>query len=109
MKPRLTRIFLAFLFLPLCAFASNSVVNMSHYDLVRADFVGMKNEGVVGVIHEATFPRLQRHWRYFERQTATSQAGRLWGAYHFGNGTDPMSRSEHFPGVVGSWPPPGSK
>src|SRR5882724_13246585 len=64
------RTFFALAFLPLCAFASNSVVNLSHYDLVRVDFVAMKSEGVVGVIHEATFPRLQRDWRYFERQAS---------------------------------------
>src|SRR5207245_11160189 len=109
MKPRLTRIFLAFLFLPLCAFASNSVVNMSHYDLVHADFVGMKNEGVVGVIHESTFPRLQRDWRYFERQTAASQAGLLWGAYHFGDGTNPISQADPFLAHVGSSHAPASE
>src|SRR5213596_2414826 len=106
MKPGLARIFFAFLFLPLCAFASNSVVNMSHYDLVHADFVGMKNEGVVGVIHESTFPRLQRDWRYFERQTAASQAGLLWGAYHFGDGTNPISQADHFLATVASSHPP---
>src|SRR5437763_860807 len=61
------------------AFASNSVVNLSHYDLMRVDFVAMKSEGVIGVIHEATFPRLQRDSRYFERQASASQAGRLGG------------------------------
>src|SRR5437660_8238450 len=96
------RILFALLFLPLCAFASNSVVNMSHYDLVRADFVAMRSEGVVGIIHEATFPRLQRDWRYFERQAAASQAGLLWGAYHYGDGTNPISQADHFLAVVGS-------
>ncbi len=95
--------------LPFSAFASNSVVNMSHYDLVHADFVGMKSEGVVGVIHESTFPRLQRDWRYFERQTAASQAGLLWGAYHFGDGTNPISQADHFLAVVCSSHPPISK
>src|SRR5438876_9017010 len=84
------------LLVPLSAFASNSVVNLSHYDLVRVDFVAMKSEGVVGVIHEATFPRLQRDWRYFERQATASQAGLLWGAYHFGDGTNPISQADHF-------------
>ena len=69
----LARIFFLLL-APLAAFASNSVVNLSHYDLMRVDFVAMKNEGVVGVIHEASFPRLQRDWRYGERQIAASQA-----------------------------------
>src|SRR5438552_10721308 len=96
------RILFALLFLPLAGVASNSVVNMSHYDLVRADFVAMKSEGVVGVIHEATFPRLQRDWRYSERQTTATQAGLLWGAYHFGDGTNPISQADHFLAVVGS-------
>src|SRR5438270_11314 len=100
------RIFFALSLFPLSAFASNSVVNMSHYDLVRADFVAMKSEGVVGVIHEATFPRLQRDWRYSERQAAASQAGLLWGAYHFGDGTNPISQADHFLAVVGSSHPP---
>src|SRR5437016_579790 len=67
-KSTTVRISIALLLVPLCAFASNSVVNLSHYDLIRVDFVAMKNEGVVGVIHEATFPRLQRDWRYRLRQ-----------------------------------------
>src|SRR5438477_12998542 len=96
------RILFALLFLPLAAVASNSVVNMSHYDLVRADFVAMKSEGVVGVIHEATFPRLQRDWRYSERQAAASQAGLLWGAYHFADGTNPIQQADHVLATVSS-------
>ena len=44
------RILPAFLLLPACALGANSVVNMSHYDLMRPDFAGMKKEGVAGVI-----------------------------------------------------------
>ena len=72
------RILLLSLLFPTCAFAANSVVNMSHYDLMRPDFAGMKKEGVAGVIHEATFPRLQRDTRYAERQRAAFEAGLLW-------------------------------
>ena len=64
------RVLLAFLLLPTCALGANSVVNMSHYDLMRPDFAGMAREGVAGVIHEATFPRLERDARYAERQRA---------------------------------------
>src|SRR2546423_519238 len=106
MKSSVARVVVALQLLAVTAFASNSVVNMSPYDLVRADFVGMKNEGVVGVIHEATFPRLQRDWRYSERQTAASQAGLLWGAYHFGDGTSPIRQADHFLAVVASPHPP---
>jgi len=100
------RFFVALLLFNASAFASNSVVNMSHYDLMRVDFVAMKNEGVVGLIHEASFPRLQRDWRYVERQAAATRAGLLWGAYHFGDGTNPIQQADHFLAVVGSSHPP---
>src|SRR5947209_16931721 len=80
MKFGLSRGLFALLLLPLSAFASNSVVNLSHYDLMRVDFVAMKSEGVVGVIHESTYPRLDRDSYYGARQTAATRAGLLWGA-----------------------------
>jgi lysozyme len=90
------RILLLTLLLPTCAIAANSVVNMSHYDLMRPDFPAMAREGVVGVIHEATFPRLQRDVKYAERQRAARDAGLLWGAYHFADATDPVRQADHF-------------
>jgi lysozyme len=93
---------LALLALPVCALGANSVVNMSHYDLMRPDFVGMANEGVAAVIHEATFPRLERDTRYSERQRAALEAGLLWGSYHYGDGTDPIRQADHFLDVVDS-------
>jgi lysozyme len=87
------------------ALASNSVVNMSHYDMVRPDFVKMKNEGIVGVIHEASFPPLNRDWKYAERQYAAINAGLLWGAYHFGDGTNPVRQADHFLNVVAAQRP----
>ena len=90
------RILLLFLLVPTCALAANSVVNMSHYDLMRPDFEAMAREGIVGVIHEATFPRLERDSKYAERQRAARQVGLLWGAYHFGDGTDPVRQADHF-------------
>jgi len=80
-----------FLFaLPACAFAASNVVNLSHYDLMRPDFAAMKSEGIVGVIHEATYPRLDRDAQYAARQQAATQAGLLWGAYHYADATDPV-------------------
>ena len=76
MKSSVARVVVSLQLLVVTAFASNSVVNMSHYDLMRVDFVAMKNEGVVGVIHEASFPRRQRDWRYAERQVAATRAVR---------------------------------
>jgi lysozyme len=95
-KASAMRILLLFLLLRTCALAASSVVNLSHYDLMRPNFATMAREGVVGVIHEATFPRLQRDAKYAERQGAALEAGLLWGAYHFGDATDPIRQADHF-------------
>src|SRR6266576_1921980 len=94
-----------FLFvLPACAFAASNVVNLSHYDLMRPDFAAMKSEGIVGIIHEATYPRLDRDVQYAFRQQAAAQAGLLWGAYHYADATDPVRQADHFLSVVSnSW------
>src|SRR5205814_7087747 len=97
---------LVFLLLPACTFAANSVVNMSHYDLMRPDFVAMANEGIVGVIHEATFPRLERDARYSERQRAALEAGLLWGAYHFADASNPIGQADYFLQTVTAAHPP---
>jgi lysozyme len=102
MKFSVLRIFLFLQVFALSAFAGNSVVNLSHYDLMRPDFVRMKQEGIIGVIHEATYPRFDRDAYYGTRQTAASRAGLLWGAYHFGDATDPIKQAEHFLRVVQS-------
>jgi lysozyme len=88
--------------LPASTWAANSVVNMSHYDLMRPDFITMKNEGIIGVIHEATYPRYDRDSRYRQRQDEAIRAGLLWGAYHFGDATDPIRQADHFLSVVAS-------
>src|SRR5437867_12263451 len=82
------------------ALASNSVVNLSHYDLVQPDFSAMKGDGILGVIHEATYPRFDIDSKYFARQQAATRAGLLWGAYHYGNASDPIRQADHFLSVV---------
>jgi lysozyme len=94
------RILLALAATAASAMAGNSVVNLSHYDLMRVDFESMKREGVLAVIHEATYPRFDRDTYYGSRQNAVGRAGLLWGAYHFGDATDPIRQAEHFLSVV---------
>jgi hypothetical protein len=77
----LARISLLLLISALPAVAGNSVVNLSHYDLMRVDFEGMKRDGIVGVIHEATYPRFDRI--PIMAPSAATRAGLLWGAYRF--------------------------
>lgn len=76
------------------AVASNSVVNLSHYDVVRPDFTQMKREGIVGIIHESSYPRATRDDKYASRQEAATQAGLLWGAYHFADASDPVAQAD---------------
>lgn len=103
MKFFAVRIFALLLALPASLFAmSNTVVNMSHYDLMKVDFESMKRQGIVGVIHEATYPPRVRDAYYSPRQNAATRAGLLWGAYHFANATDPIRQAEHFLNVVAS-------
>jgi len=82
--------------------ASNSVVNLSHYDLMRPDFHRMRAEGIVGAIHEATYPPTVRDAHYGARQGAAVRAGLLWGAYHFANASDPIRQADHFLATVRS-------
>jgi len=91
-----------FLLLPTCAFSATNVVNLSHYDMMRPDFAAMRHQGIVGVIHEATYPPFVRDPKYLDRQTGALQAGLLWGAYHYGNGSDPIRQADHFLSVVSS-------
>ena len=102
MKISGVRVLLLLQVLQVCAFAGNSVVNLSHYDLMRPDFQQMKAQGILGVIHEATYPRFDRDSYYGTRQNAATRAGLLWGAYHFGDATDPIRQAEHFLSVVES-------
>jgi lysozyme len=100
MKLFLTRIPLLLLALPVSALATNAVVNLSHYDTMRVDFPGMKSEGIIGVIHEASYPPFARDAHYALRQQAATRAGLLWGAYHYANATDPVRQADHFLRVV---------
>jgi lysozyme len=98
-----------FFLIPACAFSASNVVNLSHYDMMRPDFAAMRREGILGVIHEATYPRLERDAKYLDRQMGALQAGLLWGAYHYGDGTDPVRQADHFLSVVSnSWAQAGS-
>jgi lysozyme len=89
-----------FLLLPTCAFSATNVVNLSHYDMMRPDFAAMKRQGIVGVIHEATYPPFTRDAKYLDRQLGALQAGLLWGAYHYANASDPVRQADHFLSVV---------
>src|SRR2546421_242919 len=93
MRLSLLRSAALFFLLPAGAFCATNVVNMSHYDMMRPDFTTMKRQGIVGVIHEATYPSFVRDPKYLDRQMGALQAGLLWGAYHYANGSDPVRQA----------------
>lgn len=86
---------LGILFISGCA-QTNGVVNLSHYDSASPDFGSMRRSGIVGVIHEATYPPETGDPEYAARQEAATRAGLLWGAYHFANGSDPVRQADQF-------------
>jgi lysozyme len=100
MRSSILRSAVFFFLAPVCAFAGSNVVNLSHYDTMRPDFDAMKREGIIGVIHEATYPAFVRDAKYLERQQAATRAGLLWGAYHYANASDPIRQADHFLSVV---------
>jgi len=100
MKRSMSRAAFLLLFAPTCTFAGIHVVNLSHYDMMRPDFAAMRRQGIVGVIHEASYPRSQRDAKYLDRQMGALQAGLLWGAYHYADGTNPVRQADHFLSVV---------
>src|SRR5215470_5856797 len=104
MRLSISRAATLFCLVPTCAFSASNVVNLSHYDMMRPDFAAMKREGVIGVIHEATYPSYVRDAKYFERQVEATRAGLLWGAYHYANATDPVRQADNFLSTVaGAW------
>ncbi len=102
MKPSFSRLLRALSLFLLGGCASNTVVNLSHYDEARPQFARMASEGIVGVIHEATFPVRRVDDAYANRQNTALADGLLWGAYHFADATDPVRQADHFLDTVAS-------
>jgi lysozyme len=74
----------------------NVVVDLSHHnvdpDLARA----RDTDGIVGVIHKATQGLTYADPTFERRRAATQAADLLWGAYHFGTGSDGVHQAEYF-------------
>jgi len=81
--------------LPLAAPAANSILSLSHYDENGMDFSDLQRSGLEGIIHEATYPT-EYDAKYAYRQSEAMRAGLLWGAYHFGNGTDGRRQADTY-------------
>ena len=77
----------------------NGVVDISHHN-GTVNFQKAAENGIVGVIHKATQGRTFKDPTYKSNRTKATAAGLLWGAYHFGTGSDGVKQAEHFLGTV---------
>jgi lysozyme len=73
----------------------NVVVDLSHHN-EKVDFVKVKADGIVGVIHKATQGLTYVDKTYTARQRVASEVGLLWGAYHFGVAGDGSDQAQFF-------------
>ena len=80
----------------------NAIVDISHWDR-EVDFPSLASSGVIGVMQKATQGQLDIDPTYDDNRSKATQAGLLWGAYHFGTGDDGVAQAEHFLAVVGNY------
>jgi lysozyme len=77
----------------------NIVIDLSHHN-GNVNLVEAAADGIVGVIHKATQGATFNDPAYATNKQKASDAGLLWGAYHFGDGSDPILQADHFLNVV---------
>lgn len=78
----------------------NAVVDLSHHN-GTVNFSQAQQAGIVGVIHKATQGQAGVDPTYKTNRTKATKEKLLWGAYHFGTGSDGIKQAEHFLDVVG--------
>ncbi len=78
----------------------NAVIDLSHHNQ-NLDFGSIQADGqIVGIIHKATQGIGYVDPTYEGNQTNALANGLLWGAYHFGTGSDGIQQAEHFLDIV---------
>jgi lysozyme len=78
---------------------TNSIVDVSHYN-GHPDFQRAKAAGIVGVIQKATQSTSFTDPTFASNRSSISEAGLLFGAYHFGVGGDGVEQADFFLNVV---------
>jgi lysozyme len=78
----------------------NAVIDLSHHN-GEPDFAAARDKsGIVGVIHKATQGLAYSDPTYTERRARAVAERLLWGAYHFGTGSDGVQQASYFLDVV---------
>jgi lysozyme len=78
----------------------NAVVDLSHHN-GTVNLGQAQKSGIVGVIQKATQGQTGIDPTYKTNRSKASAASLLWGAYHFGTGSDGVRQAAHFLDVVG--------
>jgi len=77
------------------------VLDISHHNSVDPDgFAKMHDFGVRGIIHKATQGNSYIDPSYARQRQMATDAGLLWGAYHFATGDDVDAQVDHFISVA---------
>jgi lysozyme len=71
------------------------VVDLSHWDPATS-YPDVKANGIVGVIYKATQGQSYTDPTYKGQRNAALAAGLQWGAYHFGDDSDPAGQVDNF-------------
>jgi len=78
----------------------NAVVDLSHHN-GTVNLNQAQKAGILGVIHKATQGQAGVDPTYKANRVKAAKEKLLWGAYHFGTGSDGVKQAEHFLEVVG--------
>src|SRR5262249_3871650 len=81
----------------------NVIIDVSHHN-ANPDFAQAAAAGIVGVIHKATQGLGFKDSMYQTNRQKALNAGLLWGAYHFGTGSDGAAQADFFLDVVNPGP-----
>ena len=81
----------------------NVVIDISHHN-GNVNLAKAKEDGILGVIQKATQGQTFKDPTYQRNRQKAKDAGLLWGAYHFGTGSDGLKQAQHFLDVVGNDP-----
>jgi lysozyme len=75
---------------------TNSVIDLSHHNGARLRFDKAKTDGIVGVIQKASQGEAYVDPTFKRNRAAVLDAQLLFGAYHFGTGSNGVSQALHF-------------
>lgn len=76
------------------------MIDISHHNGTRLCFDKAKADGIIGVIQKATQSESYVDATFRKNREADLTAGLLFGAYHFGDGSDGTLQAKQFLNVV---------